>query len=54
MVTRGNKNMSYYHALLTIYQPLTIQRGRNGIKLEKKLGSSQILVQSPNFYMKEQ
>ena len=35
MVTRGNKDMSYYHALLTIYQPLTLQRGRSGIKLEK-------------------
>ena len=27
--------MSYYHALLTIYQTLTLQRGRSGIKLEK-------------------
>ena len=35
MVISGNKNTSYYHALLTIYQSLTHQRGRSGIKLEK-------------------
>lgn len=35
VVTRGNKNMSYCHALLAIYQPLILQRDSSGIKLEK-------------------
>ena len=31
----GNKSTAYYHALFSVYQTLTHQRGRSGIKLEK-------------------
>ena len=37
MVISGNKSTAYYHALFSVYQPLTLKRGRSGIKLEKKL-----------------
>lgn len=35
MVISGNKSTAYYHALFSVYQTLTHQRGRSGIKLEK-------------------
>ena len=34
-VISGNKSTAYYHALFSVYQPLTLQRGRCGIKLGK-------------------